>query len=396
MPRPGTVGAAPHNSLASASLMNDPKILVVSVSTGTGHVRAAEAVCTALARRHPGVYVRHVDLLELAPAWVKAFYGKAFEKVAAHAPSLWKEIYHATDGDEHDRARWAAAGRFVFREFRRVLDAERWDACLSTHFLPCQLASGGGEFPPLSLVVTDFTLHRVWVQPCASRYFVATDELVAELGRRVPGVPALATGIPISPDVASAVSRDEARAALGLPADRRIALIVGGGLGIGVEESARAALQATPRDVQLVAVCARNDSARERLQALGLSAERLQVHGYVQGLTTWMSAADLVATKPGGLSLSEGLALGCALLLTRPIPGAEEGNARVAEANGAALVANTTDEIRAAFTRAFSAPGLLQRLADGARGMARPHAADHVADALVASVGRREEVGVSA
>jgi processive 1,2-diacylglycerol beta-glucosyltransferase len=377
--------------------MNNPRILVVSVSTGTGHVRAAEAVCTALACRHPGVYVRHVDLLELAPQWVRAFYGKAFEKVAAHAPSLWKEIYHATDGDEHDRARWAAAAdRFVFREFRRVLDAERWDACLSTHFLPCQLASGGGGFPPLSLVVTDFTLHRVWVQPRASRYFVATDDLVTELGRRVPGIPALATGIPISPDVASAGSRDEARAALGLPGSRRMALIVGGGLGIGVEESARAALQATPGDVQLVAVCARNDSARERLQALGLPADRLQVHGYVQGLTTWMSAADLVATKPGGLSLSEGLALGCALLLTRPIPGAEEGNARVAEANGAALVANTTDEIRAAFARAFSEPGLLQRLADGARGMGRPHAAEHVADALAASVARRGEVTVSA
>jgi processive 1,2-diacylglycerol beta-glucosyltransferase len=377
--------------------MNNPKILVVSVSTGTGHVRAAEAVCAALARRHPGVYVRHVDLLELAPQWVRAFYGKAFEKVAAHAPALWKEIYHATDGDEHDRARWAAAAdRFVFRELRRVLNAERWDACLSTHFLPCQLASGGGEFPPLSLVVTDFTLHRVWVQPCASRYFVATDDLVAELGRRMPGVPALATGIPISPDVALAGSRDEARAALGLPGGRRMALIVGGGLGIGVEESARAALEATPGDVQLVAVCARNDSARERLQALALPAERLQVHGYVQGLTTWMSAADLVATKPGGLSLSEGLALGCALLLTRPIPGAEEGNARVAEANGAALVANTTDEIRAAFARAFSEPGLLQRLADGARVMGRSHAADHVADALVASVPQAAEGRVSA
>ncbi|HZG43355.1 MAG TPA: glycosyltransferase [Longimicrobium sp.] len=370
--------------------MRAPRLLVVSVSTGTGHVRAAEAVCAAMARRHPSVEVKHVDLLELAPRWVKAFYGKAFEKVATHAPSLWKEIYHATDGDEQDSARWAAAAdRLVFREFRRVLHSGRWNACLSTHFLPCQLASGGGEIPPISLVVTDFTLHRVWVQPRASRYFVATEDLVAQLARRAPGVPAIATGIPVSPEVAATGTREEARAALGVGTDRRMALIVGGGLGIGVEEAAREALQAAPRDVQLVAVCGRNESARERLLTLGQSAERLQVHGYVRGLNSWMAAANLVATKPGGLSLSEGLALGCPLLLTRPIPGAEEGNARVAAENGAALVANTADEIRAAFARSFSEPGLLERLATSARRLGRPDAADRVADALAESLPAR-------
>jgi processive 1,2-diacylglycerol beta-glucosyltransferase len=160
-------------------------------------------------------------------------------------------------------------------------------------------------------------------------------------------------------------------------------LVVGGGLGIGVEESTRAALEATPARVQVVVVCGTNEAARQRLAALGVPADRLQVHGYLSGLVQWMAAADLIATKPGGLSVSEALALGRPLLLTRPIPGAEEGNTRAVMAEGAALAARSEEEIRSAFARVFSEPALLQGLADAARRIGHADSAARVVDAVV-------------
>lgn len=360
-------------------------VLVVSASTGTGHMRAADAVTTAFAERHPRVAVEHVDLLGIAPRWVRAVYGTAYEMVAARAPRLWKEIYRLTDGDEHDRARWGpAAQRVLFRSFRWLLRSRPWSACLCTHFLPCQLAAGRAGFPPFGLVVTDFELHRVWVQRGVARYFVATEALVGELRTRAPGVPAVATGIPIDPGFSRAPGRGEARARLGLEADRPMTLVVGGGLGIGVEEAAVAALESAPDGVMVVAVCGRNETAREHLRGLGVTPERLQVHGYLPGLVTWMAAADLVATKPGGLTVSEALALGRPLLLTRPIPGAEEGNTRAVTAAGAALAARSAAEIRSGFARAFVEPGLLERLSATARALGRPDAAVRVADEVLA------------
>jgi processive 1,2-diacylglycerol beta-glucosyltransferase len=366
-------------------------LLIVSASTGTGHLRAADALREAALARDPAAAVEHVDLLELAPRWVRSVYGAGYEMVAARAPGLWKGIYRLTDG-ERDHALWAPLARAtLFREFRRLLESRRWDAVVSTHFLPGQLAAGRRGLPPFTMVITDFTLHRYWVQPRVRRYCVATETLAAELRGRIPGARVEATGIPIAPSIAAAPSRAEARAALGLEVERPVALVVGGGLGIGVEEAAEAALASTPADVQVVAVCGRNEAARARLSALGIDEARLRVRGFERGMERWLAAADVVATKPGGLTTSEALALGRPLLLTRPIPGAEEGNTRAVVAEGAALAARDEAEMRSAFARLFADPGLLERLSDAARRIGRPRAAEAVLDAVA-----RDHAGTAA
>ncbi|HEX8274292.1 MAG TPA: glycosyltransferase [Longimicrobiaceae bacterium] len=372
--------------------MHSNAVLIVSASTGTGHARAAEALRGALADRDPGLRVEHVDLLELAPRWVRAAYGSGFELMVARAPWLWERIYRRTDGDDRDRARWGPlAQRLLFREFSRLLLASPWRLCLCTHFLPCQLAAGRPGLPPFALSVTDFTLHRCWVQPGVRRYFVATDALAAELRPRVRGARVDATGIPIAGSFAAAPPREEARRALGLDAGRRTVLVMGGGLGLGVEEMATATLASGVRDLQVVAVCGRSADARERLEALGLPPERLRVCGYVDGVERYLAAADVVVTKPGGLTSSEALALGRPLLLTRPIPGQEVGNTRALTAAGAALAAPDGRALRGAVEEAFGAPGLLAGLADAARRIGRPAAAADVAEAVRAEYLRETE-----
>lgn len=175
-------------------------ILIVSASAGTGHLRAADAVAAALAERHPHLHREHVDLLTLAPRWVRAVYGTGYEMVAARAPGLWGGIYRATDGVDADAARWGpAAERTLFRAFAGLLRARRWSACLCTHFLPAQLAAGRPGLPPFALAVTDFTLHRVWAQRGVGQYFVATETLARQLSARVPGVQGRCAGATRAP-----------------------------------------------------------------------------------------------------------------------------------------------------------------------------------------------------
>ena len=364
--------------------MSRPAVLIVSAANGTGHIRAAEAVREAMAAQDPGVHVEHVELLSIAPRWVRTFYGSLFETMVSRAPRLWKEIYRFTDGADANHARWGpVAHRTLFREFRRLLKSGPWRVCLCTHFLPAQLAAGRFGLPPLSLVITDFGLHRFWVQRGVAQYFVATDTMATDLRRRrVRRSRIEVTGIPIAPAFALAPSRAEARAELGLAQDCPVAVVMGGGLGLGVEEGTAAALQATHPAVQIVTICARNEAARVRLSSLGIPPERLQVHGTVCGMERFLAAADVVAGKPGGLTVSETLAVGRPLLLTRPIPGAEEVNTRAVVEEGAGLCASTEQEMLDAFHRVFAEPGLLERLSAEARRIGRPHAAPDIAAAI--------------
>lgn len=358
-------------------------VLVVSASTGTGHRQAGEAIRAALTADPEGPRVEHVDLLDLAPRWVRAAYGDGYELMAARAPWLWKQVYRRTDSPTNDPARWGPlAHRTLFREFRRFLLGRPWSVCLCTHFLPSQLAAGGAGFPPCALAVTDLTLHRYWAQPRVRRYFVGTEALAADVRRRVPGARVDATGIPIAPRFAEAPAAREARAMLGLDPRARVALVMGGGLGLGVCETAEAMLAAAIEGLQVVAVCGRNEIAASRLRVSGVPAERLRVIGYTEAIERYVAAADLVVTKPGGLTTSEVTALGRPLLLTRAIPGQEEGNTRVLTASGAALSAPSPREVRDAVERVFGDPALLAKLSACARHVGRPTAAPDIAAAV--------------
>lgn len=356
------------------------RILVASASAGTGHVRAGEALREALLARDPSSHVEHVDVLELGPSWLRRAYRDGFELMASRAPWLWKELYELTDLGRTDPARWGRPAKsLLFPELDRLLVGGGWDVVLATHFLPAQLAAGRPA-PPVALVVTDFTLHRWWVQPRVERYFVATRNLADQVRHRVRGARADATGIPIAPSFMEALPRAAARASLGLDPDRPVALVMGGGMGIGVEASARAVAAADTPELQVLAVTGRNQRARESLQHdAGLPSHRLHVHGLVDRMPDFLAAADVVVTKPGGLTLSESLALGRPLVLTRGIPGHEDGNVEALTAAGAALHAPTDDKLTETIRRLSADPRLPNGLAAAARRIGRPHAASTVA-----------------
>lgn len=366
--------------------MTASPLLVLSASTGSGHTRAAEALRQGCVERYPDVEVRHVDVLDLAPAWVRRLYGAGYEAMAARTPWLWHRIYRYTDGEGADLARWAPlAERLIFREFRRLLASRPWGVCLCTHFLPCQVAAGRPGLPPFALALTDFTLHRYWVQPGVRHYFTASEPLAAALRRRAPGARVEATGIPVAPGFSRAAPRAAARGALGIAPDRTVLLVMGGGLGLGVEAMTEPLLALPCETLQVVTVCGRNGPARARLLARAAHDPRLRVEGYVADVERWIAAADVVVSKPGGLTCSEALALGTPLLLTRPVPGQEQGNAGFLAGAGAALRADDPAALRDAAAALLADPARLAALRHAAARLGRPHAANAVLQGVLSS-----------
>jgi processive 1,2-diacylglycerol beta-glucosyltransferase len=360
-----------------------PGVLVLSASAGTGHVRAGAALAEALRELDPALAVDHVDVLDLAPGWVRAAYAGSFELLVKRTPRLWRALYRKTDGPAPDASRWPSlAARALFRGFRDLLSREDWRSCLCTHFLPCQLVRAHRFSAPMEIAVTDFTAHRFWVQRGASRYFVAGQELARDLEQRLPGVEVNVTGIPVAPSFSRAPARAEARRSLELDPGP-VALVMGGGMGVGVEEAVRMALRARVSGLQVVGVCGNNSAAQKRLSSLGVSREKLRILGYVTGVERWMAAADVVVSKPGGLTSSEALAVGRPLLLLPPIPGHEEGNLRVLMETGAALHAPRTSSVASELERLFGEPSLLPRLSEAARKSGRPDAAREIARAVL-------------
>jgi processive 1,2-diacylglycerol beta-glucosyltransferase len=97
--------------------------------------------------------------------------------------------------------------------------------------------------------------------------------------------------------------------------------------------------------------------------------------GFTNEMHKMMAAADLVVTKPGGLTVSECLALGKPMLLISPIPGQEEHNAGFLMEEGAAWLAYDAIGLDYKVARLMADPPKLANMAARSRALGKPQAA---------------------
>jgi processive 1,2-diacylglycerol beta-glucosyltransferase len=365
------------------------RVLVLSASVGAGHLRAAQAVELALRQLDPAATVKHLDVLELTNAAFRQLYGKAYLDLVNRAPHVLGYFYDLMDQPrspqrKSDRLRLAAE-KLNMRPFLRFLEEEAWDIMVNTHFLPAELIASlrtrGELTTPQFTVTTDFETHRLWVnQPC-DHYFTATDEGAAYLQHwGVPAADTTVTGIPIHPAFSQPKDRAACLERQGLRGDRPIVLQLAGGFGVGPIEQILRGILAIEVPLEVVVVTGRNEDAKRQLEALAPpDRHRVKVLGFTDQIDELMAVADIVVSKPGGLTTSEVLARGAAMAVVNPIPGQESRNSDYLLENGAAVKINNIATLAHKLTPLVRDPSRLATLKENARRIGRPHAAFDVA-----------------
>jgi processive 1,2-diacylglycerol beta-glucosyltransferase len=369
--------------------------LILSVSAGAGHVRAAQALEAAAHAASPVLEATHLDLLTLVPKDFRTLYGQQYIKLVEKLPQLWSYLYAKTDRASRDSLVGnlkRAAEKLNTRRLNAEIARLAPDAILCTHFLPAELLSRqkarGRELPPLWVQVTDFDVHALWVHGHVDRYCVANEEVAFRLADRGVARDRIAvTGIPVMPQFATPLERASCAAELGVAPGKFTVLMMAGGAGVGSLDELAARLLRLPDDVQLIALAGRNAELLERLRALARQHPgKLFPLGFTTTVERVMTAADLVVTKPGGLSVSECIAKGKPMLLVSPIPGQEERNADYLLEAGAAIKAADAATLEYKLARLLAAPERLMAMGEAAHRISRPQAARDVIALLSASL----------
>jgi processive 1,2-diacylglycerol beta-glucosyltransferase len=368
------------------------RLLIFSVSAGAGHVRAAQALEAAAQAAVPPIDATHVDLLTLVPKEFRKLYGEQYIRLVEKSPQLWSWLYARTDRPTRD----SLVGKLK-RAAEKVNTRKLWDeigrhapdAILCTHFLPVELLSRarakGRQTPPLWVQVTDFDVHALWIHPHVDRYCVASEEVAFRLADRgVPRDRISVTGIPVMPQFSAQLDRTTCAAELGVDARRFTVLMMAGGAGVGARDERAARL--LPGDLQLIVLAGRNAELLRKLRTLAKRHPgRLFPLGFTTTVERVMATADLVVTKPGGLSVSECLATGRPMLLVSPIPGQEERNADYLLEAGAAVKAVDGPTLAYKLGRLLADRARLAAMGAAAHRIATPHAARDVIALLSAS-----------
>ena len=144
--------------------------------------------------------------------------------------------------------------------------------------------------------VTDYGVHSLWVSPDIDLHLVASS-VSAAMAERAGGR-AVVARLPVAPDSYHAPERREARHELGIEEDSSVALIAGGGWGIGdTEESARCVFDS---GIYVLVVTGHNRSLKTRLENRYASERRVRGLGWTDQMPQIMAAADYLVQNAGG------------------------------------------------------------------------------------------------
>lgn len=398
------------------------RVLLLTSDTGAGHRSVADALRRGAVDRQdwqvelvaidpfrplpkgldgperyaPGRYGAGPDVVAL-PDRIVRLYGP----LIVRAPWLWGWLFHLADNRPVLGTYLATVGPHVLRRIETAARALEAQALVSVHPLMNHLmvrarARSGRPNMPLLTVLTDLVeVHRWWVAPGIDHTVVPTDAAAGRLHRLgVPPSKISVLGIPLRREFGTtAVSAREMRGRLDLDPDLATVLVMGGGDGAGrLGATARAIGDLAERGVppfQLVVLTGRNHHARIELEARRWTLPA-HIKGHVSNVAEYMTAADMVVTKPGSLTIAESLAMGRPLILGRPLPGQEDGNIPLVVEAGAGIAVQNPAEAADAVEFLLLDPATRWEMGQRAARVSRPRATERTLDLLQSLLLRAE------
>jgi processive 1,2-diacylglycerol beta-glucosyltransferase len=361
------------------------RILIATVTAGGGHIAAASALEETWRAERPGDTVERVDLVKFFSPLHRKIHVDGYVKFVETAPELWGMFFSKSDNPKFVRRlnRFSRAIPSGSRnKFAKLLQSFKPDVVLCTHFLPYELlgllrTKKNSPQPLVASVVTDFEAHALWMDDCVDVYFVAAEETKARLvARGTEAKNIVVTGIPIGRKFSGKIDAKAVMKNYGLRDDQPVLLLLGGGFGMGPVAKILAELDKVPGHFQTIAVAGRNEELRREL-AVQSRKHPTHVLGFASNMHELMTVADLILTKPGGLTTSEALALGRPLFILNPIPGQEAANSDFLLERGAAVKVNRMEDLPFRIEQLLGAKKL-GALAKAAKALGRPDAAQEI------------------
>jgi 1,2-diacylglycerol 3-beta-galactosyltransferase len=367
-----------------------PHILFLFSDTGGGHRSATEAVIEALDLEYgQKISTEMVDFFLYAPEPFRRL--PSLYPQMVRAPHVWGLGYRLSNGQKRAELMAATTWPYIRNAIRRMIASHPSDLIVMLHplILWPALRALGEQRPPVITIVTDLvTTHAFWYDKRTDLCLVPTEEARRRAIKwSVNPEKVHVTGLPVANRFCQPPgNRHELRARLGWPQDKPMVVIVGGGEGMGPIEETAVAIARSGLNTGLAIICGRNETLRQALNQ-HVWPQPTFIYGFVRNMPEFMGAADVLVTKAGPGTVTEALNAGLPIILYSHLPGQEDGNITFITESGAGVWAPKASDIVAALRTWLKNPIAREKAASVCRQLARPQAAQQIAQILAQYVG---------
>ncbi|KJS83016.1 MAG: hypothetical protein JM58_13435 [Peptococcaceae bacterium BICA1-8] len=305
------------------------KVLIFSVSIGSGHDCVANALAQKIKEKSPDSQVLIVDTFKYINSILNRVVVGSYMETIKFTPKVWGYLYDQAEDGERLVDMGQILSKLLSPKLDHLLVDFRPDILICTHAFPVGIMSvlkDKKKFrQPLVACITDFTVHSFWVQPLVDIFVIPSDDLVYPFLEENTNLEKVKPfGIPIRPQFLNKLDQSQVRARLGLSQQLQTVLVMGGGLGLGkIEKVVYNLLDES--ELQILVVTGSNEKLKKNLEGLKRN-DRLHVYGFIDNVAELMAAADIIVTKPGGITCAEALAMELPMAIVSPLPGQEDRN----------------------------------------------------------------------
>ena len=372
--------------------MQNKKVLIAYASAGAGHAKAAFAIESAFRKINPsGVEIKVINTLDYSTPFLKKSYPATYLFLVNKIPGIWglgyylfdaRIIYKTLIGPARRINNGLNCGQLV-----KFLNEYNPDAAINTHFIGSEVMAdmrrrGMLKNTKLITVVTDYLMHSFWVDKYTDYYCVAQDESREHLIKRgIPREKIRVFGVPINIIFAVKKDKRELCRKLDIREDYRTVLIGSGGFGVGPIKELVKALSGIKKDMQLLVVCGKNPKLYKEISELSKSLETpVKPYEFVDNMDELMEVSDVMVTKSGGMTSSEGMAKNLPMIITSAIPGQEARNCRCLVESGAAIQAGSAEKTKEAILELLSSKSKMKKLKDNINRVKKPNSSYDIAN----------------
>ncbi|MBR3722491.1 MAG: galactosyldiacylglycerol synthase [Selenomonadaceae bacterium] len=362
------------------------KFLIVTASVGSGHIRAAEALASALKSKFPLDDIKIIDFTDKNCAFFPWLLKNIYLRMLSFLPNLYDVFYKVSEGGVIGNLTGITFSLLTSPFMHKILKREKPDMMIATHPFPEGATAllryfGLWKKTPLAAVLTDYSLHDIWLYKNVDLYFVATEEMKNKLQERCYGKEVYALGIPVLPH--ENISKRDARQKLNVNPLAKVILIMGGGLGLGGIEKSLSELENLREKVVIIVVTGQNAALFSRVnERVKNSKHEMKIFSYTKEIYTLMAASDLLVTKPGALTMTEAFSFSLPMLLHEPIPGPETKNAIYAEERGAAIWVHKNESILEKADLILFNEKIYKNMAHSAKSLGKANSTEEIAACL--------------
>ena len=326
------------------------KVLLLSCNTGEGHNSAARAIAEELGRR--GIENVKVDPLSFLSEWIEKTTSHAYNSLIKHTPKAFGVMYKTADIISETKVSspvyYLRAG--YAKKLHDYIVDNGFDAVISVHLFGMEAMAGVRKTTGLDIpfygVMTDYTVYPFTAESKQDGYFASHPELAEALAEKgIDPTIIHPTGIPVRAAFAETMPQSEAREYLDLPQDKKMLLVMTGGVGCEpMLKLCDKVVEAAGGEAFACVMVGKNEDLRQKIEGRYGKNGAVRAIPFTTEVNLYMKAADVLITKPGGLSSTEAAVANVPLVHVREIPGCETDNVRFFGTHGLSLAADSDEQ----------------------------------------------------